>query len=178
MDFRPLSQMQDTDESVLDEPYRPFYNFWAPTPVLVKQDNEYDRVAFKERPWLGVLLFDNNSSDARDHAANERTFLSWLRLAVYMAIVSVAITMSFHLKSQPSATEKRFALPFGIIFWVLSVACLISGLANYIKTVAMYSRRTALVQTGWKTQVVFTIVATAIVAACVLFLSTNAQTRR
>ncbi|KAF2637064.1 hypothetical protein P280DRAFT_492691 [Massarina eburnea CBS 473.64] len=178
MDFRPLDRMHDTDESVLDEPYRPFYNFWAPTPVLVKQDNENERVVFKESPWLGVLLFDNDSSDARDHAANERTFLSWLRLAVYMAIVSVAITISFHLKSQPTALEKRFSLPFGIIFWVLSVACLISGLANYIKTVAQYSRRTALVQTGWKTQVVFTIVATTIVAACVLFLSTNAQTRQ
>jgi hypothetical protein len=29
-------------------------------------------------------------------------FLSWLKLSVYMAIVSVAIVMSFHLKSQPS----------------------------------------------------------------------------
>lgn len=26
-----------------------------------------------ERPWLGELLFDNNASDARDHAANERS---------------------------------------------------------------------------------------------------------
>lgn len=30
-------------------------------------------------------------------------FLSWLRLSVYMAIVSVAIIMSFHLKQQASA---------------------------------------------------------------------------
>ena len=75
-------------------------------------------------------------------------------------------------------TEKRFSLPMGIIFWVLAVACLISGLANYIKTVVLYSRRTALVQSGWKTQTVFTVVATTIVAACVLFLSTNAHTTR
>jgi len=81
-------------------------------------------------------------------------FLSWLRLAIYMSIVSVAITISFHLKSQPTETEKRVALPFGIIFWLLSLACLASGLSNYIKTVAKYSRRQALVQSGWKTQVV------------------------
>lgn len=83
------------------------------------------------------------------------------------------------------------ALPFGIIFWLLSLACLISGLATYIQTVTRYSRRSALVQSGWKTQVVsdvlikvptrsnpeqvFTVVATAIVAACILFLSTNAK---
>ncbi|KAF2691286.1 hypothetical protein K458DRAFT_288401 [Lentithecium fluviatile CBS 122367] len=177
MDFRPLSRMDDSDQAILDEPFRPFYKFWAPQPVLVKQNNEYDRKVFQERPWLGVLLFDNHASDARDHAANERTFLSWLRLSVYMAIVSVAIILSFHLKSQPSAAEKKFSLPIGILFWFLSAACLLSGLANYISTVARYSRREALVQAGWKTQVVFTVVATAIVAACVLFLSTNARTK-
>lgn len=35
-----------------------------------------------------------------------------------MAIVSIAILLSFHLKLQPSALEKQFALPLGIIFWV------------------------------------------------------------
>lgn len=29
-------------------------------------------------------------------------FLAWLKLSVYMTIVSVAIVLSFHLKSQPS----------------------------------------------------------------------------
>ncbi|KAI4130841.1 MAG: hypothetical protein LQ338_001518 [Usnochroma carphineum] len=127
-------------------------------------------------PFITPLLLPNNSSDARDHLANERTFLSWLRLSVYMAIVSVAIVISFHLKNQPSAVEKRVALPVGLLFWVLSVACLANGLANYVKTVVKYGRRRALVQSGWKTQVIFTIVACAIVAVCVLFLSTNAKT--
>lgn len=31
-----------------------------------------------------------------------KAFLSWLRLSIYMAIVSVAIVISFHLKTQPS----------------------------------------------------------------------------
>jgi hypothetical protein len=39
------------------------------------RNNEYSRVAFRERPLLGVLLFDNVVSDARDHAANERSAL-------------------------------------------------------------------------------------------------------
>lgn len=37
------------------------------------RDNDYDREVFKERPLLGPLLFENNASDARDHAANERS---------------------------------------------------------------------------------------------------------
>ncbi|KAF2661382.1 hypothetical protein K491DRAFT_587538 [Lophiostoma macrostomum CBS 122681] len=178
MDFRALDQMSGSDQSFVDQPYKPFYSILMARPVIVKQDNDYDREVFRERPFLGSLLFDNNASDARDHAANERTFLSWLRLAVYMAIVSVAIVISFHLKSKPSDTERRIALPFGIIFWILSMACLISGLANYVKTVTRYSRRAALVQAGWKTQVLFTVVASAIVAACVLFLATNARSSR
>ncbi|OAK99010.1 hypothetical protein IQ06DRAFT_295318 [Phaeosphaeriaceae sp. SRC1lsM3a] len=175
MDFRASSTTDDSDEAILDKPYRPFYNIFGSAPILVKQNNDCDRVVFRERPFLGVLLFDNVSSDARDHAANERTFLAWLKLSVYMAIVSVAIVLSFHLKSKPSKLEKRVALPLGIVFWILSLLCLASGLANYITTVTRYSRREAMVQSGWKTQFVFTVVSTSIVAACVLFLSTNAQ---
>ncbi|OAL50699.1 hypothetical protein IQ07DRAFT_621411 [Pyrenochaeta sp. DS3sAY3a] len=177
MDFRSLEDMGDSDEAIINEPYKPFYNPFGWKPVLVKQGNDYDRAVFRERPLLGVLLFDNVSSDARDHAANERTFLAWLKLSVYMAIVSVAIILSFHLKSKPSDLEKRFALPLGIIFWTLSLACMISGLSNYISTVTSYSQRQALVQSGWKTQVVFTVVSSSIVATCILFLSTNAERR-
>jgi uncharacterized membrane protein YidH (DUF202 family) len=105
-------------------------------------------------PFLGPLLFDNSDSDARDHCANERTFLSYLRLSIYMTIVSIAIVISFHLKSQPSALELRMAQPLGIVFFLLSLACLGLGFGNYIKTVNKYSRRMAIVQTGWKTQTV------------------------
>jgi len=121
---------------------------------LPNRRNDYEGVIFTESPLLGALLFDNITSDARDHCANERTFLSWLRLSTYMAIVSVAIVISFHLKNQPTKLELRLALPFGIIFWVLSLACLAAGFANYIKTVMRYSKRSALVQSGWKTEVV------------------------
>lgn len=103
-------------------------------------------------PLFGPLLFDNTDSDARDHCANERTFLSYLRLSVYMTVVSIAIVISFHLKSTPSQLELRIAKPLGLIFWCLSVICLIVGCGNYIKTVEGYGRRAAIVQTGWKTQ--------------------------
>ncbi|TVY36011.1 hypothetical protein LOCC1_G005927, partial [Lachnellula occidentalis] len=69
-----------------------------------------------------------------------------------MSIVAVAIVISFHLKSKPSHLELRMAKPLGIIFWLLSVACLCLGTGNYVKTVNKYSRRAAIVQTGWKTQ--------------------------
>jgi hypothetical protein len=74
-----------------------------------------------------------------------------------MSIVAVAILISFHLKAEASALEKRIALPFGLVFWILAIACLAAGLNNYIKTVSRYSRRQALVQSGTGTQLVSAI---------------------
>ena len=71
-----------------------------------------------------------------------------------MTVVSIAIVLSFHLKSEPTPLERRMAKPLGIIFWLLSLVCLAVGFGNYVKTVNMYSRRAAIVQTGWKTQTV------------------------
>lgn len=71
-----------------------------------------------------------------------------------MCVVSVAIVVSFHLKSEPSQLELRMAKPLGVLFWLLSLACLCLGVGNYAKTMDKYSRRMAIVQTGWKTQLV------------------------
>jgi len=130
---------------------------------------------FCTTPLYGPLLFPNVSSDARDHCANERTFLSWLRLSMYLAVVSVAIFINFHLKHQATAWERKISHPLGIIFWVLAIACLVSGLANYMRTVAKYAHKRALVQSGVKTQIVFGVVATAIVAACGIFIGAEAS---
>ncbi|KAK0629726.1 hypothetical protein B0T17DRAFT_195576 [Bombardia bombarda] len=124
-------------------------------------------------PVFGPLLFDNESSDCRDHCANERTFLSYLRLSIYMAIVSVAIVLSFHLRKTATKTELRLAKPLGIVFLLLSISCLGVGAANYVGTINKYSRRAAIVQTGWKTQTVMAAIALAIVGSCVTLLVVN-----
>jgi uncharacterized membrane protein YidH (DUF202 family) len=133
---------------------------------------------FLLQPLYAPLLFPNTTSDARDHCANERTFLSWLRLSIYMAIVAVAILVNFHLKHQPTALEQRLSRPMGIIFWVLSLACLATGLGIYMRTVTKYAKRRALVQTGMKTQAVFLVVSAAIITACALFLAAEVQASR
>lgn len=142
------------------------------TDILPRHIEDQHHILFS-RPLLGALLFENASSDARDHCANERTFLSWLRLSMYLAVVSLAIIISFHFRQQPSNLERRMALPLGIIFWLLSLTCLANGFFNYARTVMKYSRKAALVQSGWKTQVVFTVVGTVILGSCILFLSTD-----
>ncbi|KAL3419784.1 hypothetical protein PVAG01_08282 [Phlyctema vagabunda] len=167
---------QPGDEEEAQQPsnsYRPLYNPLHLQPVYVPEHPGGS--IFCVPPFFGPLLFENTDSDARDHCANERTFLSYLRLSVYMAIVSIAIVISFHLKSKPSNFELRMAKPLGIVFWALSVACLALGVGNYVKTVNKYSRRAAIVQTGWKTQTVLSGIAFSIIGVCVLFLATNSK---
>ncbi|KAJ5902981.1 hypothetical protein N7504_005364 [Penicillium tannophilum] len=154
-------------------PYNPIINPTHCRPALVEDHVEDQHHILCSPPIFGALLFENTSSDARDHCANERTFLSWLRLSMYLAVVSLAIIISFHFRQQPTVLERRMALPLGIVFWVLSITCLANGFANYARTVMKYSRKAALVQSGWKTQVVFTVVGTVILGSCILFLSTD-----
>ncbi|PYI11809.1 hypothetical protein BO78DRAFT_393142 [Aspergillus sclerotiicarbonarius CBS 121057] len=158
-------------------PYNPIINAANSPPILADDPLCQKTHIFLTRPYLSALLFENSTSDARDHCANERTFLSWLRLSMYLAIVAIAIIISFHFQTPPTGLERRMALPLGIVFWVLSLACLGNGFANYVRTVKKYSRKAALVQSGWKTQVTFTVVGTVILGSCVLFLATDARTK-
>lgn len=57
-----------------------------------------------------------------------------------MAVVAVAIVLSFHLKNQPSPLELRMAQPLGILFWLLSVLTLFVGVANYISRLGWFDR--------------------------------------
>ncbi|KFX87719.1 hypothetical protein V490_08074 [Pseudogymnoascus sp. VKM F-3557] len=163
--------VEDPEDADRIGAYRPWY---LPFRSKTCDADPYRRgSAFAHAPWWTPLIFENDSSDARDHCANERTFLSYLRLSVYMSVVSIAIILSFHLKDEPSDFELRMALPLGIVFWCLGLLCLVLGFGNYVKTMTLYSKRVALVQSGWKTQTTFGLVAASIVAVCILFLATN-----
>ncbi|KAH6856543.1 hypothetical protein B0I37DRAFT_78106 [Chaetomium sp. MPI-CAGE-AT-0009] len=156
----------------------PITSLARPVDVSELRDRGLLQNAFCLPPIFGPLLFDNEQSDCRDHCANERTFLSYLRLSMYMSIVAVAIVLSFHLRKTASDIELRMAKPLGAIFWALSVSCLGVGIANYTKTVNKYSRRAAIVQSGWKTQTVMAAIAMCIFGSCVTLLVVNKLNER
>ncbi|KAF3902941.1 hypothetical protein ABW20_dc0100062 [Dactylellina cionopaga] len=140
--------------------------------VIVEEVDENANL-FLARPFTGPLVFENTASDARDHCANERNFLSWLRLSSYLAVVSVAIMTTFHFTSQPTKLEKKIAFPLGLLFWVLALLSLACGVGNYLKTVSQYSKKVAVVQSGWRTQTLGAVVAGTVIGCCVLFLVNN-----
>lgn len=170
--------MAPTSQPPPDDDWHPLYNRFNRAINVDETFPDSPLKLFASRPLTAPLLFPNVSSDARDHCANERTFLSWLRLSVYLAVVSIAILINFHLKSQPSDLEIRLSHPLGIVFWCLALACLATGCGIYMQTVAKYAHRRALVQSGVKTQFVFGVTATAIIAACAIFLGAEVQSRQ
>ncbi|KAK9435230.1 hypothetical protein VB005_10024 [Metarhizium brunneum] len=167
----PTSYLDDEDLSV--KCCTPITSLVAPVEVGNIGSGRAGTSAFFAWPLLGPLLFENETSDARDHCANERTFLSYLRLSVFMAILSVAITLSFHINSKPTDLERRISKPLGAIFWVFSVVMLSLGLANYIKTVNKYSKKAAIVQTGWRTQLILGTLAFCIIGSSIVLLVTT-----
>ena len=75
-----------------------------------------------------------------DHAANERTFLAWVRTGIATVIFgfaigrfSIALREFMHLEGRPSGTSGVTAW-FGVISIVGGVLLILAGLARYRKT--------------------------------------------
>ncbi|OBZ87119.1 hypothetical protein A0J61_04831 [Choanephora cucurbitarum] len=52
---------------------------------------------FSLAKWSTSLYLENKASVARDHLANERTFLAWIRTSLSIISVGIGITQLFHL---------------------------------------------------------------------------------
>lgn len=82
----------------------------------------------------------SNPNRARDHLANERTFLAWLRTGVATIVFgfaigrfSIALREFMKLQGQPSTTP-GFTTWLGIISAIGGVLLILAGLVRYRKT--------------------------------------------
>ena len=82
----------------------------------------------------------SNPNRARDHLANERTFLAWLRTGVATIVFgfaigrfSIALREFMKLQGQPSTTP-GFTTWLGIISALGGVLLILAGLVRYRKT--------------------------------------------
>lgn len=81
-----------------------------------------------------------NPNRARDHLANERTFLAWVRTGIATIIFgfaigrfSIALREVMHLEGRASDTSGLTAW-FGVISIVGGVLLILAGLSRYRKT--------------------------------------------
>ncbi|KAL0090323.1 hypothetical protein J3Q64DRAFT_1729360 [Phycomyces blakesleeanus] len=94
-------------------------------------------------PWLTFLeefieeystsrYLENKNSVARDHLANERTYLAWLRTSLATISCGVAITQFFRLdKSIRDGSLLWFGRPVGLCFILMGMMFLMFAFVRY-----------------------------------------------
>jgi uncharacterized membrane protein YidH (DUF202 family) len=92
------------------------------------------------------LTLENKGSIARDHLANERTYLAWLRSSLSLITVGVAITQLFRLQSNMSSGPTQelvkvsnLGRPLGGSFIALGILFLWLGTSRYFHSQSVLS---------------------------------------
>lgn len=99
---------------------------------------------------LKSLVLENKGSVARDHLANERTFLAWLRTSLSFITIGVGITQLFRIEAARSSNLtlkgltlflsndsdeaiNHFGKPLGVTFIILGICTLIYGSLKFFR---------------------------------------------
>jgi putative membrane protein len=89
---------------------------------------------------MGRGALTENSNRARDHLANERTFLAWVRTSVAIVVFGFAIGRFAIAMRQLTAFQGHVSRTTGLSVWMGMIAILagvvmmIAGLTRYRKT--------------------------------------------
>ncbi|CAI2190539.1 12655_t:CDS:2 [Funneliformis geosporum] len=134
------------------------------------QQDESSKSSF--RKWLvkkfdqlkPSLVLENKASVARDHLANERTFLAWLRTSLSFIGIGVAVTQLFRLKGD---TNKGGNV-IGIVFIMLGIVFLGFGITRYFHS--QYLMTTGHFPASRGSVLVGTILTILSLAACFLVI--------
>ncbi|CAG8667180.1 1419_t:CDS:2 [Ambispora gerdemannii] len=91
-----------------------------------------------------TLYLENKGSIARDHLANERTFLAWLRTALSFSGIGIAISQLFKLSVQErtmkggtmlsSSPSEKSAKVLSVTFILLGMVFLLLGILRYFNS--------------------------------------------
>jgi len=95
---------------------------------------------------------ENKGSTARDHLANERTFLAWVRTG--LGFVGIGVVLEKLIEERGA-----LALAIGLVFIVAGIAMLVYGLQRYRHVAALMAEgRFVPAQRGPLALVVFLII--------------------
>ena len=116
------------------------------TPSLLRQRNTSNRSPFSVLNNVSLSL-ENTGSVARDHLANERTYLAWLRTSLSFASIGVAVAQLFSLNQaigggtgNGSEMLRRFGQPLGATFIGVAIIVLLLGVKRYFSAQSWMTR--------------------------------------
>ncbi|KAI9228144.1 MAG: hypothetical protein DHS80DRAFT_16044 [Piptocephalis tieghemiana] len=82
-----------------------------------------------------AIVLENKGSVARDHLANERTYLAWLRTSLSLITLGVTVAQVFRLTNPTEASNNR-ARGLSITFTCLGIVILLFGVWRYFSSQA------------------------------------------
>ncbi|KAI8577377.1 hypothetical protein K450DRAFT_252175 [Umbelopsis ramanniana AG] len=139
----------------------------------MSETGEPSQPKLKHSSLLAVLdnafVVPNEGSMARDQCANERTYLSWLKLSCTIIVLGFTIIINLRLpngETQPSI-DPRYTRPIGITFVAIGLLSFILGLVKYFRNVRLLILHRTLVQAGWFSFLLMAIVS---LFACTIML--------
>ncbi|KAK9695811.1 hypothetical protein K7432_012787 [Basidiobolus ranarum] len=110
-----------------------------PGPTFSHQEaNENTPLVKKRTPYVGweSLILENRGSTARDHLANERTYLAWFRTSFTLIGLCCASLQHFDpdgIITKPGKSHK-YRTELGIIMTILTFTCIAIPLLKYLST--------------------------------------------
>ncbi|KAI8337793.1 hypothetical protein BD560DRAFT_413126 [Blakeslea trispora] len=124
-----------------------------------------------------AILVSNNASMARDHLANERNWLTWLRLSCTLTILGFTVLLQFRLPEEETGMKMMMkpvdltSKPIGYIFVAIGVACFIVGVGKYFKNQRLLVKQATYIEAGWGSYVtaglLFSIVCSVMIIASI-----------
>jgi uncharacterized membrane protein YidH (DUF202 family) len=104
-----------------------------------------DRKTLLKDLWSEGLSFLVDQRDSRDHLANERTFLAWLRTSMALSMTGIFTTQIFVVQSHDSPHTNLSFFALGI---PLSSVCQVAALVNVIAGAFRFWRHQAAMTNG------------------------------
>ncbi|KAH8923163.1 hypothetical protein BT69DRAFT_1334049 [Atractiella rhizophila] len=126
--------------------------------------------------FLSPRVIVNEGSTARDYLARERNFLSFLKLAVTLFTIAIALLVRFQVQEingkEPEFPDllKILAIPFGSLYFATAIIILVSSLVSFYSYQTLMKRHTGFVQSGWGTSLLMAWVTFVVGAGCIVVL--------